>query len=510
MTCTSSGSDGVCARCGGPGDICCANSTCGDGCCVDGRCLASSFCVGPVDAGGQTDAPIGGAGGGGAGGAGAGGAGGTGGVTTSVQTGGAGGTTTPWTAPAACGDGKVVTPERCDDGNNLPFDGCSSDCQWEPDCSGGACTSKCGDGLVVGEDCDDGNTKDGDGCSSSCKVEEGFACAQPPLGDRILVPVIYRDFKFHSPTDFEPGVTGSEKAATGMVDLNLDAEGKPVYTNLPEPRSSVHVQSPTTFATWYRNADQVNHATPSMLTLWDNGNGAYVNRYGANGEQWPVTELAYFCGLEGEEVLDELGNPIPCTSKYYAGTSSKTDCDELAAKGYERLKCYLDGRIYKATYIAKRVDGTPLFFPIDGDSFSASDKLPAKIPSTPADMYDATGTWPEEGAVTGNDVTHNFSFTSEIRYWFKYEADKSYTLDIIGDDDVWVFVNKKLAVDLGGIHTPVPGSVTLDSSTAGGYGLEPGNVYEVAVFQAERQSNSSTFKITLAGFNLAPSECRPK
>jgi hypothetical protein len=38
-------------------------------------------------------------------------------------------------------------------------------------------------------------------------------------------------------------------------------------------------------------------------------------------------------------------------------------------------------------------------------------------------------------------------------------------------------------------------------------GLEDGKIYEIAVFQAERQSNASTFKITLGGFNTAPSEC---
>ena len=40
-------------------------------------------------------------------------------------------------------------------------------------------------------------------------------------------------------------------------------------------------------------------------------------------------------------------------------------------------------------------------------------------------------------------------------------------------------------------------------------GLQDGNVYEIAVFQAERQTDSSTFKITVAGFSLAPSECHP-
>ena len=39
-------------------------------------------------------------------------------------------------------------------------------------------------------------------------------------------------------------------------------------------------------------------------------------------------------------------------------------------------------------------------------------------------------------------------------------------LDFTGDDDVWVFINRKLAVDLGGIHTPVQGSVTFGMGQA--------------------------------------------
>ena len=56
------------------------------------------------------------------------------------------------------------------------------------------------------------------------------------------------------------------------------------------------IASPATFAEWYRDTPSVNHTTAGKLTLWSNGKGAYVNRYGANGEPWPVTIPAYYCG----------------------------------------------------------------------------------------------------------------------------------------------------------------------------------------------------------------------
>ncbi len=512
MACTSSGSSGVCSQCGSLGDICCAANACNQGCCSGGVCLAPGTGTCPSvspDGGGQVDAPIAGGGGaggrGGAGGTvatGSGGAGGVGGTT--VRTGGAGGTTLPpWTLPAGCGDGVVVAPERCDDGNTMPFDGCSSDCQNEPICAGvGPCTSKCGDGLVVGEDCDDGNTIDGDGCSSTCKVEPGFTCSQPALGDSILVPAVYRDFRFHNPTDFEPGVTGQNAASPGMVNPALDTDGKPVYTGMVG--SGIHVASSDSFASWYRNTSGVNHATASKLPLWSTGNGTFANRWGANGEQWPVTETEYWCGSVGSEVLDGNGAKIPCTQQLDAGVVP-TPCDTRIAQGETMLRCVTDTTgTYQGIFVVSTVDGTPLFFPVDDDNFTpASERAAAVIPP----LYDATKTWPFDLDASGNKRMHNFSFTSEIRYWFKYEADKTYKLDITGDDDVWVFINKQLAVDIGGIHTPVEGSVTLDGAAATKFRLVAGNVYEVAVFQAERQSQSSTFKITLSGFSTAPSVC---
>jgi len=105
---------------------------------------------------------------------------------------------------------------------------------------------------------------------------------------------------------------------------------------------------------------------------------------------------------------------------------------------------------------------------------------------------------------------HNFSFTSEVRYWFTYDSSKTYQLDFVGDDDFWVFINKKLAVDIGGLHSPAEGSITINTAAATKLGnLQSGKVYEIAVFHAERHTTASTFKLTLNGFNAATTVCTP-
>ncbi len=85
-------------------------------------------------------------------------------------------------------------------------------------------------------------------------------------------------------------------------------------------------------------------------------------------------------------------------------------------------------------------------------------------------------------------AAHNYSFTLELHTVFKYHGGEHFHFR--GDDDVFVYINGKLAINLGGIHNSETADVKIDT-----LGLTVGQTYPLDFFYAERHTTESNLLI---------------
>ena len=96
-------------------------------------------------------------------------------------------------------------------------------------------------------------------------------------------------------------------------------------------------------------------------------------------------------------------------------------------------------------------------------------------------------------------LNHNFSYTMELHWQFTKES--GLTFNFAGDDDVWAFIDNRLAMDLGGIHQKATGAVVVDNIP----NLTNGNQYSFDLFYAERHTVESHIEITTNIISAKPS-----
>ena len=502
-----------------------------------------------------------------------------------------------------CGNGNVEMGEECDDGNLDAKDGCGPDCKIEG-----------------GFTCDNMPQDD----TAACK-EAGNSgqCLQLPIIYRDFknesVSGGHPDFFYlGAPVTGGPNITGvqGQTGATAfskrycvpnssgpakkndstnrcwdMAQANLGgAQGKPVFNMARTGAGGNPLFCDCQFIDWSHD-----------------GNGGHVPGYTqtANG---PTNGLTYTDGASGHPMYRGPAPVVSSATTFGQWWTDGTPTGGTHTVGTLEMKQINGGTQYQFSSQVNAVTGG--FFPLD----PAAHGFPLYMmagpgPGTPPQMVgtepmlcnlwpywysttsfgaganckgdqylfppslippDTTGTCPGGMNCNGKWYVgqqgwfHDSWFTDEARYLFTYDGD--FSLQFYGDDDMFIFINGILVVDLGGVHQRLPGKVSVTGAAGmatiieGGsldaagnilpcattsvdpytgvafnlttgndgnghmnctistcdcrtrtvsLGLTMGRTYEIAVFGADRHPTESNYQLTLSGFKTSRSNCGP-
>jgi len=261
-----------------------------------------------------------------------------------------------------------------------------------------------------------------------------------------VLPVIYRDFNAYGAPgghdDFEASARGVKNSdgtlfkgwndiGCGLVEPALGADGKPrAFSGAADVKEGVSMPGPV----------GRQQRVVSGTGCWTAANPTPMGDCDIGTcKQWDITPASY--AIKSTSTFDQWYNTVANINQEIAG----------------ELPLALDPASGDSIF------DTNAFFPIDGQGF---------------------------GNTAGQQ--HNYHFTTEIHVKFKYEAGQRFTFR--GDDDLWIFVNGKLALDVGGQHQALKGTIDFDAQAAI-LGIAAGSSYPMDIFHAERQTSESNFRI---------------
>lgn len=156
--------------------------------------------------------------------------------------------------------------------------------------------------------------------------------------------------------------------------------------------------------------------------------------------------------------------------------------------GDQHHKAASDGLIYNPTNMSIR-----------NGSNADVDTAAGEFRTTPGEMFIADRLTKDYPTIDTNTTTgtgsHNFHYTVRTHSRFVYKKGADQTFYFSGDDDVYVFINGQLLIDMGGAHEQQDGTFNLDDLADANpeLDLRNGKAVDFDFFYVERHTTESNF-----------------
>lgn len=256
------------------------------------------------------------------------------------------------------------------------------------------------------------------------------------------------------------------------------------------PGSSLNLYIGGAFSMWQGSQFNMNTLDPTLVTIYD-----------YSTVKMDISQLSSLCAtIITPNATLELGQGVEFFGSYIGKSIDLKQDSQLHSPGVQAFDAcateILDQvGLFSATStggITSAATFDQWFSDVLGTNLSVPYQIPMVLGGDGLYRMGTSGAFfPIDNLLFGNEGDiHNYFFTFSFQTSFTYVECTNQYFNLQGTDDLWLFINDQLVIDLGGVLTSTNQIVELDR-----LGLTDGETYSMNFFYTNRQYSLSEFDL---------------